>query len=299
MPQKLGFVVRCPTVPIRAPASRAHIDLVSGYVFPVVNVWPKLKAPSTHEARIHGLYIAAHWSILPSRAAIVARPRWPDSENWLSSHMSKLNPRNYQARLAFDEPDLRTTEHDQMMHWLAAWVRHESNIRPLIGAGFRERQRIVRHVPEADTWKEMQTLPESIRRAVSGHLTMGHRETYHEVTEPWPQEPVPMLEYRSSQWELPLMTGRGPPVAYCDLYCEWNVGYYLNRVTQHIYKLDSLDPPKTPYGIQTWSFTKTGETEEWSQSTAILRLFFGVKSAIPSVGERNCSPRAAALAVGV
>jgi hypothetical protein len=44
--------------------------------------------------------------------------------------MSKINPRNYQLGLAFNEPDLKKPKHDQIMHWLSEWVQDPENIRP-------------------------------------------------------------------------------------------------------------------------------------------------------------------------
>jgi hypothetical protein len=63
----------------------------------------------------------------------------------LKRFAARLNTRNYQLNLAFNDADLRKPKHDEIMHWLAAWVRRPENARQFVGRQHKHRRTIKQH----------------------------------------------------------------------------------------------------------------------------------------------------------
>jgi len=196
--------------------------------------------------------------------------------------MSKLNPRNYQLALAFNDSDLRAPGHDEIMHWLSNWVRQESNIRSLIRPSYRGRESISINRLDEQSKVEIAKLPTHKQNWVTNAFNHQHKETRIKVAELWPDEPMVELNYKKSEWELPLSSERGQPTGFCDLYCEYQMGDVLSHATTHVYSFASSEEF---FVGERSNFSKVEESQAWRQYTTVVRLFFEVKTKIPSVGE--------------
>jgi hypothetical protein len=93
------------------------------------------------------------------------------------------------------------------------------------------------------------------------------------------------LSYKRSEWEMPLSSERGQAMGFCDLYCEYSVGNFLSWQTKIAYQLNSLSVSEGSIIGKKITFSKTSEKQAWQQYATAARLFFEVKTKIPSVGE--------------
>ena len=196
--------------------------------------------------------------------------------------MSRLNPRNYQLGLAFNDTDLKEPKHDEIMQWLTTWVKQEVNIRALFRPTYRHRWHVTRHVLDEAATRQVADNPSHRRHQIEDNFYRRHSAKEVRFCGQWQDEPILRLGYQSSEWELPLSSGRGAVMGFCDLYCQYEVGDSLHYVTTHLHSFQSQ---RTEYGIEQWNFGKVAETFSWQQQTAVLRMFFEVKTKIPSVGE--------------
>lgn len=196
--------------------------------------------------------------------------------------MSRINTRNYQLGLAFNDGDLRKPKHDEIMHWLSSWVQDPENARPFYAPKQISRTISKSHRLNAEASTALRALKdherESTLRSFQGRFAW-HEE--RDVKQVWPDEPHRELKFRKLQWELPLKDQRGGLVGFCDLCADFDATCSLDKTLVSLY---SATPP-TDRHRSGWNFELSGTTEEWRQQSGEVRIFFEVKTEIPSVGE--------------
>lgn len=203
--------------------------------------------------------------------------------------MGKINARNFQLNLAFNDQDLRTPKHDEIMHWLTAWTQNTANIRPLYAKAARQRSEHVEHRLDAQSAKLLEPLREYEKERILSDLNRQFSGRVSAVKEAWPKEPERRVDYCRMQWEPPLKNGRGI-VGFCDLHCQYNVSFELEKVLLSQYSLASVepvprDPEKPAYSPNRWAFALVTSGEWWRQPADECNLYFEVKTEIRSVGE--------------
>src|SRR6266851_9539655 len=146
--------------------------------------------------------------------------------------MSKINNRNYQLNLAYADGDLRKPKHDEIMHWLDAWVHESDNLFKLIDSRFNRRSAITRGVLDDDSENAYRAKGAHERSQLQIYLDADSKPSKAEVDTAWPDEPRRVARYLDSQWEWPLKGDRGMPVGFCDLYAAYEVGDTLRKVKE-------------------------------------------------------------------
>lgn len=197
--------------------------------------------------------------------------------------MSKINGRNYQLGLAFNDGDLRKPKHDEIMHWLTSWVQNAENVRPFYLPKGVYRKASKSHRLTAEAEELLRPLKEHEKeRVLRSFQNRLHWAEEWDVRQPWPDEPERKLRFRKSQWELPLRAERGGLLGFCDLCAEYEGTTTLEKVLVTLY---SAAPPNDARGGSYWGFDPAGSAEEWRQHGGEVKIFFEVKTEIPSVGE--------------
>lgn len=196
--------------------------------------------------------------------------------------MSRINTRNYQLGLAFNDGDLRKPKHDEIMHWLSAWVQNVENVRAMYETKEIRRRASKPHRIAASSHSALKSLKEYERENVLTSFRTRFSRQDWEVREPWQNEPERLMTFQKLEWEVPLRDGRGGLVGFCDLAAEYSATATLEKAMITLY---SATPPDGPRYSSSWKFDEIEKKEEWLQHAGTMKLFFEVKTEIPSVGE--------------
>ena len=200
---------------------------------------------------------------------------------WRGAVVSRINTRNYQLGLAFNDGDMRKPKHDEIMHWLSAWVKNVDNVRSFIGSKKVPRQILTDHRLSPEAREAINAVPEGERRSIWLSFQNQFPDGEIDTSQEWPDEPPSTIKFIKYQWELPLRNARGGEVGFCDLCADYEVTSLLEKIDVLLYSATPRPTSRYP----SFKFEQCGSRQEWRQQSGQMRLFFEVKTEIPSVGE--------------
>ena len=198
--------------------------------------------------------------------------------------MGKINEKNLQFRLAFNDEDLRKPAHDDIMKWLDVWVKEPENVRRFF-KDFRSRTRNEFHSLDEESKQFVESSAD--KNSINQQFNARYTSKYSEVKKHDLPEPALTIKYKGRQWEGMLYArdesySRKQFLGFCDMVATYNVTSETSHDTNHIMKVE-LDKETTYY--KSWKFTEVETQVGLAERVEPKRIFFEVKTEIRSIGE--------------
>lgn len=167
------------------------------------------------------------------------------------------------------------------MHWLSAWVKNVDNVRGFIASKKVPRQIVTDNRLSPEAREAINIVPDGERRSILMSFQNQFPDREIDTSKEWLDEPPSKIKFLSYQWEFPLRNSRGGEIGFCDLCAVYEVTSLLERVDVVLYSAT----PRPTSRYASFKFEQCGTLQEWRQQSGKMRLFFEVKTEVPSVGE--------------
>ena len=112
--------------------------------------------------------------------------------------MGKINDKNFQLRLAFQDTDLRKPKHDEIMHWLDNWVNDFKNVEPFFED---RRERGIGNYSALDEESRLLVNESPRKESIIQQFNLEFKESHSVRREPWSDEPPRKIDYLARRWE--------------------------------------------------------------------------------------------------
>ncbi len=206
--------------------------------------------------------------------------------------MGKINDRNFQLKLAFQDDDLRKPAHDEIMLWLVEWAKHPENVRKFITFP-SNRLNYERIELDAGCKVDVEQTRESqsVRRKIDAENERLHPKNQDA---PWADEPPMSFDYQKGVWEPQLNVSdhnsNQRMIGYLDYKVSYKIGYSAKRTICHAKKpmfqeVEEPNPPRMYKPERKFDLVDTVSRVEFTQDEDWRTLYFEVKTEIKSIGE--------------
>lgn len=200
--------------------------------------------------------------------------------------MGKINDKNLQYRLAFQDEDLKKPTHDVIMHWLDDWTKNPNNVAHF----FKDNRKRTRNTYYSlNSVSKEQVEQSQLKSSIFQQFESDFRNKYLTVDR-HDSEPTMSVNYVGRQWEALLHAydenySRKQFMGFCDLVATYDVTVETEHQTVHYKNLASIDPDPEYKQWKKWKFLDDETKSSYVNRNESMNLFFEVKSEIRSIGE--------------
>jgi hypothetical protein len=188
--------------------------------------------------------------------------------------VGKINDKNMQYRMAFQDEDLRKPAHDDIMCWLDDWAKNTENVSRFFNDS-RKRTRNTYHRLSASSKDMVELSPNKL--SIYQQFESDFKNQYSSV-ESHEDEPAMSIAYASRQWEALLHAhdenyGRKQFMGFCDLAATYEVTMETEHRTVHYKNIESIEPDTENKYCKKWKFCE-GETKSgYADRSVAIELF--------------------------
>lgn len=195
--------------------------------------------------------------------------------------MSKVDSRNYQLRLIYNDEDLPKPKHDQIMLWLENFVRDETKWPELIPVRFAKMSSIEENEIYRPDGRYLE--PQQYDNHYYETVRKLHPTSSVEVAAS-ADAPGRSSSFKNLTWEYALYDrsnyeGRpGARLGFVDMMANFDSDVELRHVTTRKFQYD-------PKADDQKKYTLLETSAEWRVIRRVVQIFFEVKTEIRSIGE--------------